>query len=366
MCGSQAALTGFAEMTFQEAGTPYTIDEDGITPENGITINRGFFGEHLPPEPLQCDRLTVDGVTHLGDLGESTTVDPDGWYGQRGNQVAIRFSDVSLAGYMSFTISLWVNFDDDGQDVSIFSYGRFPICGFMVQARIGRAQRDLHIRASPSSSPDSGLEQYNSPTNVIGSENSVHQWAHIAIVKDSNSGKIYYWVNGIPRGHKAYSVTMPTCADNYVELGGWPGDETIKYLHGHIADAKIFSETKNASEIVSLFAEGRCSNKVVQANRFSYHSVGVGKCWDASGNYAAGYTKLSEPNSNPETCYLACLRVYGVNCAGFDTRDKCLAYSSGGQTNKEIVRTSNCDANGHLPKCDNWSGAMCYKVQQYD
>jgi hypothetical protein len=74
LCGSQSVLTAFAEVKFQEAGIPYTIDADGITSENGTTFNKEFFGDALPPEPTQGPTFVPSGIVFYASM-QSLTCD---------------------------------------------------------------------------------------------------------------------------------------------------------------------------------------------------------------------------------------------------------------------------------------------------
>merc|ERR1712107_835447 len=94
-------------------------------------------------------------------------------------------------------------------------------------------------------------------------------------------------------------------------------------------------------------------------------SLGVGSCWDAGSGHAGGYQSLTEASNDPQTCAEACVRVYGEDCARFDTRGRCLIYTLAGDPSNRLVTTRNCNVNGNLANCDSWSGGTCYSMQHW-
>ena len=62
----------------------------------------------------------------------------------------------------------------------------------------------------------------------------------------------------------------------------------------------------------------------------SYQKIGYGACWNAASAFAGGTALLNETDNEPASCFTACVREYGNDCAGFDTRSGCQIYTLDG------------------------------------
>ena len=64
------------------------------------------------------------------------------------------------------------------------------------------------------------------------------------------------------------------------------------------------------------------------------------------------HKKLAEADNGFASCFAACVREFGDDCAGFDTRVGCMVYRYNGDIANAVVSASG------------WAGATCYKANE--
>ena len=103
-----------------------------------------------------------------------------GWHlpgGNNNENAELRWKDLELnTNY--FTVSMWINREDNDRDIDLFSYGQYSEQkGFMVQMRSKRSSKDFHVRAASNENPNFGA--YDSDKIGWTDSQVIGKWMHV-------------------------------------------------------------------------------------------------------------------------------------------------------------------------------------------
>ena len=147
-----------------------------------------------------------------------------GWYlpgGNNNEDAELRWKGLELnTNY--FTVSMWINREDNDRDIGLFSYGQYPDKkGFMLQMRSKHSSKDFHVRAASNENPN--FDSYNSDKIGWTDSQVIGKWMHVAIVKEGDKG-LHFYLNGAEAGNpnSDFRGKPLTVANNrHFNVGSW-------------------------------------------------------------------------------------------------------------------------------------------------